>query len=136
MKKLILFILLSSYSHSQQESKTQSIDPFTLAQRLNALAKKPTAEEREAQKIKTQLVIMSLRIERMQMVEEAKIMQQQLINKRRQQRLDQQSMDREYRIANAWHNSITGKSDGRSWYDLDYAEQADYRLRFYTFFQR
>lgn len=135
MKKFILFILLSSYSFSQQDSKT-TVDPFTLAQRLNALTKKPTAEELEAKKIKTQLLIMSLRIEKLQMIEETKIMKQQLINKRRQQRLEQQSVDREYRIADAWHNSKTGQSDGRSWYNLDYAEKEDYRIRFHTFFQK
>lgn len=140
MKKL--FILFLSITHiygkevTERDPSEKLEDPFVLAEKLNELRKKPTAEEREVNKLKSQLVIMKLKMEQMESIQQTAVLKQDLINQKREHLLRQKIKDREYRLAYAWSNSKTGIEDGRCWYDLDYAEQEKYRLRFYSFYKK
>jgi len=142
MKKLILFILLSSVCYSQQVknklrlSDTQSVDPFALAEKLQNLQRKLTPKDRELHEVKTQLQIMALRVDQLIQIQTMKNIKQQIINEARLERLEQQARDREYLIAVTWSRSNTGKRDGRSWYNLSSDEQESYRSRFYQFYNK
>lgn len=137
MKKFILFILLSSVCYSQQVknqlrlSDTQNVDPFALAEKLQELQRKLTPKDRELHDIKTELQIMALRVDRLIQIQTEQRIKQQIINDVRRERLEQQELDREHRIAVAWTQSKTGRLDGRSWYNLSLEEQSLHRSNFY-----
>ena len=99
---------------------------------------KEEQKEVDSKKVKLEkdkLQILNLRHQQYVLSENNRIIRLQQINDAAESRIKEEQRARENFIATKWHNSMTGKIDGRSWFMLSDAEQREMRKKFYSFYK-
>lgn len=127
MKQIILFLI-----------PTLCIAEVTSENRYGDDPNKEEQKEVDSKKVKLEkdkLQILNLRHQQYVLAESNRIIRLQQINDAAESRIKEEQRARENFIATKWHNSMTGKIDGRSWFMLSNAEQREMRKKFYSFYK-
>ena len=142
MKNSLLILILSSVSSSflySQEVYGERLSPYIdgrgadLYNEANKTAVNPSllskSELRVAEKH-------ALRRKIMLMAEANRRLHFDIIETRSNARKAYRAQSHENMIADAWHNSPTGRRDGRTWSDLYDDERNEFRLRYIQFYNQ
>ena len=142
MKNLLFILILSSVSSSflySQEVYGERLSPYIdgrgadLYNEANKTAVNPSllskSELRVAEKH-------ALRRKIMLMAEANRRLHFDIIETRSNARKAYRAQSHENMIADAWHNSPTGRRDGRTWSDLYDDERNEFRMRYINFYNQ
>lgn len=142
MKNLLLILIFSSVSSSflySQEVYGERLSPYIdgrgvdLYNEANKTAVNPSLLSKSELKVAEKH---ALRRKIMLMAEANRRLHFDIIETRNNARKAYRAQSHENMIADAWHNSPTGRRDGRTWSDLYDDERNEFRLRYIEFYNR
>ena len=150
MKKLILFILpFSLFAEEYKTTEQELHEVIKLFESIklpdNNIAWEQGHEQytQSANLIRSKFLIpyleyqhQTLKNKKMLLELEFKRKKKEMENLEKMRKIEDEFLEREMRIAEAYHSSNTCRLDGRSWYDLDPAERKRHRDNYIKFYSR